>query len=762
MQSLRTVHRELILEATVDSVFKILRNAILRSEDYDVHDIAQTIVEKDASLKPFSDALVADYNEYIKSNKGSNDSFYFVGKNLHKLSFSQINKGAEALKAELSNVVTDIDIDAIIDAVASRLSKFTHVQLQEALSDSDGDYGGTMSLFVRRVARYVMNRDNDSYLSARHQLLMWTESNPDETSFESDILNNIERSLAKFEKIATSIDATVTPGSVTFDLAAEFADVQKKYTAEFSFQLSRQGYHNLASIVQAIDGSSDVLAKTLADNSSRSIKNMITNAKRIVNTWNEWKDAIVAMVDKTPTDEQKKVILGVASAARLLAKSPLAQSIVSMQVINYRVSDIIRQIAEDDPEVGEGSLERILNVVLSTSFAGQPVSLQGVEKAIKEITNVSKNMEEFKDPEFRDAMDKIIELLSTANSAGFYIRDVEDKVLNDMGPKGVDKSMMFRSMLASLSHGLKQGMSTETFMNNISSGHYSDKVDAYHTMYAMLEPWRAASDEERSSLVNKVKKMVELSLVKAAERDVFLRKKNPPEVKKGAKFRPLDDYAFGDARIGKVPSEKDNEKERILYKALRRHFSDNIPLSKSEAEEITKILDNDAYSKIFHKPKTTWLFRGQGASERWLRKALKIKEGEPLPKTGSKSAAFTYTPRGDVAGSSWSVSTKTATNFKGEDDEYNIVMQASNARNPNKFVAGPDGLYDVPGLDDYGSEKESIGLGPIKVSKVYWAKAVTKGTSVTGLPKDKVSAPKKSSPKKKLTKKPTAKKATKK
>ena len=61
---------------------------------------------------------------------------------------------------------------------------------------------------------------------------------------------------------------------------------------------------------------------------------------------------------------------------------------------------------------------------------------------------------------------------------------------------------------------------------------------------------------------------------------------------------------------------------------------------------------------------------------------------------------------------------KAAIKYNG--GQYQLIMAARVDKNPGMFVMGPDALYNVGGLDAHDDEQEVIGLGVIKVRKIFW------------------------------------------
>jgi hypothetical protein len=185
---------------------------------------------------------------------------------------------------------------------------------------------------------------------------------------------------------------------------------------------------------------------------------------------------------------------------------------------------------------------------------------------------------------------------------------------------------------------------------------------------------------------------------------------------------PLGQIAFAPARDG-VPFEPNTKVEQDLYDALVQHFRGGHFLNSKQAELMRKILAKGLYSNVIHEPAVEFVYRGMSVPKVWLAKALKVKP-ENLPRKGVMEKSFTFTPKQGES-SSWTTSKSTASNFADDvsrDRPFSVIIYAEIDRNPNRFVAGPGGLYKIKGPSNYSDEKEAVALGNIKVSKITWEK----------------------------------------
>lgn len=196
------------------------------------------------------------------------------------------------------------------------------------------------------------------------------------------------------------------------------------------------------------------------------------------------------------------------------------------------------------------------------------------------------------------------------------------------------------------------------------------------------------------------------------------------EAPKGAE---LGRIAFAPVRKTK-PYEKNTDIEEQLFNALKNHYDSNWKLSSEQCQLLQKILANGWYSDIIKEPKDDIVYRGMNVDEKWLRTVLDLNDAEETPGEGIEEIFFTFVPdtRRRQAASSWTQDKNTAEYFSTyqsamqPDTHYKIVLYAKVVDNPNMFVVGENGLYDVEYLGDNSDEHEVIGLGSIKVFKIEW------------------------------------------
>lgn len=182
---------------------------------------------------------------------------------------------------------------------------------------------------------------------------------------------------------------------------------------------------------------------------------------------------------------------------------------------------------------------------------------------------------------------------------------------------------------------------------------------------------------------------------------------------------PLGRIAFSPFRVEKsIPKNEINtEREAQLYDALEAHVDRNIKLPKEETDFIKSMMKQGRYENMFKEPEHELLYRGMNIPGHWLKKILGLRPGAPLKEKGSAKVNFLYRPKQGNA-TSWSTKKTVAKTFGGP-GMYEIIFTASVADNPNAFL-DLDGIYKVYPMNYFKREKEVIGMGKIRVTKIEW------------------------------------------
>lgn len=195
---------------------------------------------------------------------------------------------------------------------------------------------------------------------------------------------------------------------------------------------------------------------------------------------------------------------------------------------------------------------------------------------------------------------------------------------------------------------------------------------------------------------------------------------------------PFGRWAWASHRSG-LPnepeeSEPDTELERTVFLQIRKHFaSDREGLPKDTAELLASCVEQGWYQPVLHPPPYATLYRGLRITQADVlaklvgdgappEGALDFEEPKPLfmvDKDGNPDNGYS---------SSWTAQKKITRDFSGDGKRgWAVTLFADTAANPNRFLAGPGGLYNVNGLSRWHLEKETVGLEPILVRRIEWS-----------------------------------------
>lgn len=193
------------------------------------------------------------------------------------------------------------------------------------------------------------------------------------------------------------------------------------------------------------------------------------------------------------------------------------------------------------------------------------------------------------------------------------------------------------------------------------------------------------------------------------------------------KSAPLGEWAWPSCREG-IPDEKDTSIERRIYQEIKKHFSSNrVGLSKFVVRSLKKILEKGWYKEILHPPPYKTLYRGMKINNiKDLSKLIKVKEEEIKDKGSVDFQDKINIKLTNGHSTSWTFQKKItkdfATDYGKAKQGFAVILLADVDDNPNSFLAGPNGLYDVEGLSRWHLEKETIGLEPIFIKRIEWYK----------------------------------------
>lgn len=241
---------------------------------------------------------------------------------------------------------------------------------------------------------------------------------------------------------------------------------------------------------------------------------------------------------------------------------------------------------------------------------------------------------------------------------------------------------------------------------------FSSYIKELQGLQAVLESGFSSSMTKLSNMFDKYKDVD----IETLDKEMIAKK-----AEASAKA-PLEMIAFAEERLDNVPSEKDTKLEKTLHRALKKHVNQNTPLDQESASLITKMMKNSLYPKMFKEPSTDVVYRGMSVTEEFMLKAGFTKEELRKKSSGKREVSMTFTPKRGSA-SSWTTVKSVTEQFKSGYSNFQIVLHANVEDNQYKFVDLKGGLYKVAPLDSFEDEKETIGLGKIKVSKIEWKKS---------------------------------------
>lgn len=185
-------------------------------------------------------------------------------------------------------------------------------------------------------------------------------------------------------------------------------------------------------------------------------------------------------------------------------------------------------------------------------------------------------------------------------------------------------------------------------------------------------------------------------------------------------WAPFGEYAWAGRRES-MPEEGDNELEVEVFEHLRKHFASNrTGLPASTSAILSLCLALGWYTPVLHPPPHETLYRGLKFTNR--QKLLNFLGVESVEDEG----AIIYAEGRPIASdnghsSSWSFRKQITYDFSEDGKRgFSVTLLADVEQNPNRFLAGPGGLYDVDGMSRWHLEKETVGLDPIRVRKIEW------------------------------------------
>ena len=179
---------------------------------------------------------------------------------------------------------------------------------------------------------------------------------------------------------------------------------------------------------------------------------------------------------------------------------------------------------------------------------------------------------------------------------------------------------------------------------------------------------------------------------------------------------PLGRIAFPTLRDD-VPFEKNTPVETNLQSAIYAHIIHNKPIRLNDAVLIKDFIQRNFYSNIFGEPNVDIVYRGMAVTDDYIANILGAYKVKP---NGEEEVDWDFTPLSQT--SSWTIDDEVAIDeFSGKTDRNNIslLMAAKVDENSGKFVDFSK-LYKMKSFQDYSTEQEVVGVGNIKIFKIWW------------------------------------------
>lgn len=201
------------------------------------------------------------------------------------------------------------------------------------------------------------------------------------------------------------------------------------------------------------------------------------------------------------------------------------------------------------------------------------------------------------------------------------------------------------------------------------------------------------------------------------------------EVPGESKNAALGKWAWPQARIkgAEAPFETDTSVEKEMLSAIVGHFDGDSSITDEVARRLMYFMKKGMYDDVLKPPVSDELYRGLELDVNWLAKILGYKKLADMPMKGTVERRFTFKPKKGAA-TSWTHRSKIARGFAGNlrtsypKATAGVMLYALVDDNPNRFISGPDGLYKLTGTNEYKYESETVGLGPIKIWKIVYAR----------------------------------------
>lgn len=660
------------------------------------------------SIKGVPDELMEEFRDAYEAwlHGGYYDvagHFYNV---LDKFSDSELDELFE--KFTSSEAVPDrVDkklFDQLYNEIIKRCNKLTEDERQYILSDTSNLYKDLEDLpgsYVQHVRDFfydaIVQSESSRYLFS--EILSDLSQLPTKKANDAFIafVNDAENVLQKIDVIRKS--------AITWnrdDDIAAFYELTKLITSDEIKSLATDELHKISSeqakiFVSGLDDRNTYEKLFTKRFKSRSTSDMFLNrVSGAINTALKLNQKVTDY-DLSPTEE--KMFLDVVNIFKMMIE--MGRDIVNeFNISFYDLGESFRNSISKLPETFTDEYFNTLLRNFKLAAVKQDINHGAIARINKQVKEAVKTVENINDPFFLETMDSLKELSHMIDkSSNKVLTDINDILLRVLGP--TDNSY---SSWATI------------FSDMINTTHVAEL--SFYKLKEAYRIWEVTPEEKRLTLIERTREALDPYIKRFLEKSEKLKAANPPEENEDD---VLNQYAFAPARGRDHPYEKNNKKEAKLYTALQQHFTNNVPVSPAIAAEIYEILKSNKYQTVFKEPEQEFVYRGMSVKPEYVKKVLGVNQ---IDSSGVHEASFTWTPLEGRGVTSWTIEKNRAIAFANDnakEGNLQVLLEAAIVDNVNKFVQGPDGLYNVTGFDSYKSEKEAIGLGPIKVSKIYWS-----------------------------------------
>lgn len=212
--------------------------------------------------------------------------------------------------------------------------------------------------------------------------------------------------------------------------------------------------------------------------------------------------------------------------------------------------------------------------------------------------------------------------------------------------------------------------------------------------------------------------------------------------------KPLGNIAFDPQRKdrperSKEEIEPNTEVEDDILKRIVSHIAGNYSKPDPDIEDVIRqVILSGEYSDMLRPPDEEYVYRGMGVDEPTIKEFLGIQDVSELQKIkwsrdSGKGVMYDTSfllhpepsinrPKTPRSMSSWTSDLSIARKFAhpnkewgGKNGGYAVILYASTSDNLGSFL-DLSSIYGISNVGSYSSEKETIGFGSIRISKVEY------------------------------------------